>query len=130
MIDVFKVFCFVLFWEGVEGSTSRRSSRRGRNRLSADQRAWFGAWPKDPGVMNWAKGRHLTSWATQASYNRSFKWQIFFIVPQVYGALYFFFSFTSYFYSCLDRIISFLYTSVHGLIFCVPPFWYWANPLI
>ena len=27
--------------------------------------SWCEAWSRDPGVMTWAKGRHLTNWATQ-----------------------------------------------------------------
>ena len=41
---------------------------RGRGRFPIQQGAWRGA-PQDPEIMTWAKGRHLTNWATQASLN-------------------------------------------------------------
>ena len=42
---------------------------RGRCRLPAERGARRGSLFQDPGVMTWAKGRHFTDWATQASHS-------------------------------------------------------------
>ena len=42
-----------------------RGRQRGRSRLLTEQGAWLRVPSQIPGIMTWAKGRHLTDWATQ-----------------------------------------------------------------
>ena len=69
-----------------EGTAGRG---RGRSKLPAEQGAGHGAWSQDSEIMIWAKGKHLTNWATSCwkviCYNVTYLQIIFF----------FFFSFVS-----------------------------------
>ena len=57
---------FIYLRERENTSRGRRRVRgRGRGRLPTEQGPWHGAWSQDPEIMTWAKGRHLTHWATQ-----------------------------------------------------------------
>ena len=56
---------FYLFDKETEREGTIRGSRRGRNRLPAEQASGCGPGSQDPVVMTWAKGRYLTNCATQ-----------------------------------------------------------------
>ena len=53
----FKAF----IWEGAR-VRDHRGRGRGRSRLAVEHGAWCTAWSQDPGIMTWAKSRHLTHW--------------------------------------------------------------------
>ena len=62
LVRFFFLRFFIYIWETEH---SGRGRRRGTSRLLAEQKAWHRAWSQDPKIMTWAKGWHLTYWATQ-----------------------------------------------------------------
>ena len=80
----FSIFLNILFiWE-TEREQERASAQpeegtEGEAESPLSRELGGGAWSQDPGIMTWAKGRHLTTWATQ-------------VLPFIY--YFFFFSYT------------------------------------
>ena len=62
---LFKIY--LLIWQTVREHSKGSSRGRGRSR-------WWGAPSQDSGIMTWAKGRCLTTWATQAPLKTYFIW--------------------------------------------------------
>ena len=63
-----------LIWERQKERAWVRRGGRGRMRessstLPTEHRTWHGARSQHPGIMTWAKGRHLSDWATQVPLN-------------------------------------------------------------
>lgn len=51
------------------GGRSRGRGREAGSRIPSEQRAGCRTLSRDPGVIIWAEGRHLTDWATQVPRN-------------------------------------------------------------
>ena len=67
----FKIL-FIRERENMSRGSGRRRSRL--NREPSEYGAWYGIWSQNPRVMTWAKGRHLTNWATQVPLSESISW--------------------------------------------------------
>lgn len=72
---------FFLFKDFIysKGSEQEHKGRRqGKSRLPTEQGAWCRTPSQDPGIMTWAKGRHLINWATEISWKPwSWEWLSF-----------------------------------------------------
>ena len=77
------IYLFGREWAPAGGGAERGG--RGKQTLT-QQGARCGAQPQDPGLMNWAEGRHLTDWVTKASLEDHFVTRFYNQVKKIQAA--------------------------------------------
>ena len=61
------LFIYLTEWASTAGGAAGRG--RGRSRLPKEQEAWCRTASQDTGIMTWAEGRYLNTWATQVPHH-------------------------------------------------------------